>query len=218
MRSRGLDFDLSDPFQSLHDLRLPDSHACARMRPVRLGWLEKGRRKWICQESLLTLVVKRTISIYLYIYINIYIYINKYINICPSLVVSLGSGTSPIKFHDSPVPIKRCSSFQPWLPAAAGLGLASIAGGLTPMIVARRRFPKKNLALQVIRDNTQLQILFFLHLFTGFYHMNYSAGSAQRIGLAMPLDLTLTCGQSPQGRPEKLWETTPFVGHFNSNL
>ena len=45
-----------------------------------------------------------------------------------------------------------------------------------------------------------------------------SAGSAQRIGLAMPLDLTLTCGQSPQGRPEKLWETTPFVGHFNSNL
>ena len=130
----------------------------------------------------------------IYLSIYLYIYINKYINICPSLVVSLGSGTSPIKFHDSPVPIKRCSSFQPWLPAAAGLGLASIAGGLTPMIVARRRFPKKNLALQVIRDNTQLQILFFLHLFTGFYHMNYSAGSAQRIVKSncwVPIELLL---------------------------
>ena len=85
------------------------------------------------------------------------------------------------------------------LPAAAGLGLASIAGGLTPMIVARRRFPKKNLALQVIRDNTQLQILFFLHLFTGFYmvlshDMNYSAGSAQRIVKSncwVPIELLL---------------------------
>ena len=125
-------------------------------------------------------------DIYLSIYLYKYIYINKYINICPSLVVSLGSGTSPIKFHDSPVPI--------WLPAAAGLGLASIAGGLTPMIVARRRFPKKNLASQVIRDNTQLQILFFLHLFTGFYHMNYSAGSAQRIVKSncwVPIELLL---------------------------
>ena len=62
------------------------------------------------------------------------------------------------------------------------------------MIVARRRFPKKNLALQVIRDNTQLQILFFLHLFTGFYHMNYSAGSAQRIVKSncwVPIELLL---------------------------
>ena len=162
MRSRGLDFDLSDPFQSLHDLRLPDSHACARMRPVRLGWLEKGRRKWICQESLLTLVVKRTISIYLYIYINIYI------NICPSLVVSLGSGTSPIKFHDSPVPIKRCSSFQPWLPAAAGLGLASIAGGLTPMIRCSPAVSKEEFS--IAGHSRQYPTADFV-LFTSFYRV-----------------------------------------------
>ena len=88
VESRGLDFDLFDPFQSLHDLRLPDSYACARMRPVRLGWTG-GEGEMDQPGPTFVWVYKRylpTHTWYVYIYIHIYIYVYIYI-LSSSLVV-----------------------------------------------------------------------------------------------------------------------------------